>query len=661
MIMSRIRFICCLLGATIAFGFNQVEAQSGNLTLGKSTSTIVDTGYNSSPGLAVLPNGYLIAAYRKGDDHIFGGKLYYKISKDRGATWGSETLMYETGDEDFEVRAPSVTVLQDRSLIVSMVRNNLDRSIIGVYTFSGTQHGDGSLSWGEPSEVDISFTEFRHSAANVIELQNGDLILPVYGSDVGDGSNNYTQAVMRSTDGGLTWGSQVNLFHPTNTALAEGNISVLPTGRLVMMIRQNKTPKSYYMSYSDDQGFTWSTPTNVLNAFNSVGRPSVQSLPSGALLLVARCPDGSCYSTSWDGASTWTALTLFNTNQSMYSSTVLLSSGEVAAINSYEVSETVSPVEFLTFYDGFGIFSQGYSTLKSLDLKTKLTVGENAGIGTVTPNSTLEIFTVAGSTNPTRVLLSDGDNDNPFTSLTSAGVALQIQPLSSTAGGLFMGGYSDNSTTAFVFRGLMGTTNPPDTSPVVQFRSGKLSGTTGGTLGPLETAYQFSDWDGVTDWVTVLGSGNVGIGTVSPSDLLHLNTGNVRVGSSAGTRSTVSGNNQLILFDGTAPVGTLSNGVSLYSDAGELRVMDSAGNSTLLSPHENENNYWVFDSINAKTGKRLVIDMELLAKKINEAFGWDFVHESIGGVKSNLETNAARSIDRINSRIAALEEIIHKQ
>ena len=51
---------------------------------------------------------------------------------------------------------------------------------------------------------------------------------------------------------------------------------------------------------------------------------------------------------------------------------------------------------------------------------------------------------------------------------------------------------------------------------------------------------------------------------------------------------------KLILFNGTAPVGTLVNGISMYSTAGEAYIMDAAGNATLQSPHENENNYWVF-------------------------------------------------------------------
>ena len=116
------------------------------------------------------------------------------------------------------------------------------------------------------------------------------------------------------------------------------------------------------------------------------------------------------------------------------------------------------------------------------------------------------------------------------------------------------------------------------------------------------------------------------------------NVGNLKIGGTA-LRGTTEGTNHLDIFDGTAPSGTLTNGVSLYSDTGELRVMDAAGNNTLLSPHEDENNYWVFDSTNSETGKSIIIDMEEMMKRLNNTFGWDFVHETIDGVATLPEDN----------------------
>ena len=101
--------------------------------------------------------------------------------------------------------------------------------------------------------------------------------------------------------------------------------------------------------------------------------------------------------------------------------------------------------------------------------------------------------------------------------------------------------------------------------------------------------------------------------------------GNVALGGNA-ARSGTAGTNRVDIFDGTAPTGTLANGISLYSTAGELRVMDSGGTATLLSPH-NELNEWVFDSIDTKKGRVLHIEMERMMRALNTQFGWDFIKE----------------------------------
>ena len=102
---------------------------------------------------------------------------------------------------------------------------------------------------------------------------------------------------------------------------------------------------------------------------------------------------------------------------------------------------------------------------------------------------------------------------------------------------------------------------------------------------------------------------------------------NLKIAGTA-ARATTEGTNHLDIFDGTAPVGTLANGISLYSTAGELRVMDAAGNATLLSPHDSVTNEWIYYCVSTQSGKVLRIDMERMMKKINDTFGWDFVHET---------------------------------
>jgi hypothetical protein len=140
----------------------------------------------------------------------------------------------------------------------------------------------------------------------------------------------------------------------------------------------------------------------------------------------------------------------------------------------------------------------------------------NFGLGTTTPGEKLQVH-------DGEFRLSDVDITHGFTTLSTTNSVLDIEPLSGTVGGALLTGYGESSATAgLVLRGLLGASDPTDATPAVQFRGGKQTGTTGAALGSLETAFQFSDWDGGTDWVTVLGSGNVGIGTASPVSKLHV-------------------------------------------------------------------------------------------------------------------------------------------
>jgi hypothetical protein len=93
-------------------------------------------------------------------------------------------------------------------------------------------------------------------------------------------------------------------------------------------------------------------------------------------------------------------------------------------------------------------------------------------------------------------------------------------------------------------------------------------------------------------------------------------------------RSITNSTNAINIYDGTAPVGTGAGFVSLYSTAGELRVMDAAGNATLLSPHDDVTNDWVYDSVDSRTGRHLRIDVERLLKALDAKLGGGYVRDT---------------------------------
>lgn len=102
--------------------------------------------------------------------------------------------------------------------------------------------------------------------------------------------------------------------------------------------------------------------------------------------------------------------------------------------------------------------------------------------------------------------------------------------------------------------------------------------------------------------------------------------GTLKIGGTA-ARATTAGTNSLDIFNGTAPAGTLTNGITLYSTAGELHVIDAAGNDSLLSPHDKNDNSWIYYSKNTVTGKVLRVDMERLMRALDKRLGGGFITE----------------------------------
>ena len=148
----------------------------------------------------------------------------------------------------------------------------------------------------------------------------------------------------------------------------------------------------------------------------------------------------------------------------------------------------------------------------------------------------------------------------------------------------------------------------------------------GADVGRLEIGYDSDDdfrriqvWDGdtnaPTDLVLQTAGGNVGIGTGEPL-------------------TTAPGGKILYFGDngGSPPamaIGTAGLYAKDFEGTVELFAVDENSNSTQISPHDPVTGEWVFYSKNIKTGRVVRVNMEKLAKKVEELTGEKFFEEWI--------------------------------
>lgn len=142
--------------------------------------------------------------------------------------------------------------------------------------------------------------------------------------------------------------------------------------------------------------------------------------------------------------------------------------------------------------------------------------GGNVGIGTTGPGAKLDV-------RDGNIILTDADVAHGLTTRGTTESYGILTSASGTAGGLFIEGLSDAvDGEGLYLSGVIGSSDPTDTVAALALRGSKSNGTTGvAALGSLETVLQLSNLS--TPLMTVLGSGNVGIGTVVPGNPLAVN------------------------------------------------------------------------------------------------------------------------------------------
>ncbi|KKK51277.1 hypothetical protein LCGC14_3116560, partial [marine sediment metagenome] len=110
--------------------------------------------------------------------------------------------------------------------------------------------------------------------------------------------------------------------------------------------------------------------------------------------------------------------------------------------------------------------------------------------------------------------LKSSDVAHGVTTVTETDTSAAFTKLNSTSGGLLIRGFSDGDARGMLIQGVVGSTNPTDTTSAgMVLRGGKLGGAADiASLADAETVIKIENGDG-TDLMNFLGSGQVVIGT----------------------------------------------------------------------------------------------------------------------------------------------------
>jgi hypothetical protein len=146
---------------------------------------------------------------------------------------------------------------------------------------------DGGVTWSRPTKLPFEgFAILPGDSA--IQLDGGRVLVPVW--KYFNGAKSSSSFCFYSDDRGMTWEKSNEITAPKGSsgrradpAAEEPKIVELTDGRLKMFLRTYLG--SFFVSYSEDQGATWSDPVDSgIVAPGSM--PTIKRLPTGDLLLI---------------------------------------------------------------------------------------------------------------------------------------------------------------------------------------------------------------------------------------------------------------------------------------------------------------------------------------------------------------------------------------
>ena len=251
------------------------------------------------PGLARAANGDLLVSFCTRFDCQPGGKAYLLRSTDEGRSWSKPVLVLRSRKPDGCINlSVGLTTLRDGTVLypccdVRMTRK-WDQHDADLIVLRSADHG---RTWSDPAPCFAGVME-PFAYGRILELADGTLLCPIWGKRVAE--EQWTSGLVRSCDGGRTWGEYAVIGYDPKAALVtdetdptvfhcagynETTLLEVPDGHLLAVLRQQGVHggrRELDSAMSADGGRTWSVPTRMELWGTS---PSLHLLPSGLIVL----------------------------------------------------------------------------------------------------------------------------------------------------------------------------------------------------------------------------------------------------------------------------------------------------------------------------------------------------------------------------------------
>lgn len=247
-------------------------------------------------GIVKCKNGDWVTNFQDKGDTTAGSKVYFVRSSDQGKTWSKpfKTVVNESDAVGLTIQL--FTLPNGKNLAIFMAIQHQDKGPTG---FKG--YRTSAITIYSCSDDLQTFTEIQKLASPpqsllsvtgncIIELKNGDLIIPGYVYPKGPAVKDavYGSGFFRSKDGGKTWGPFELAFKEPDTNnkknFNESTFAVKADGTIVGFTRVDSTKtKNMWKVISADNGITWSIPeeTNIPAVY-----PMITRLENGKYVMI---------------------------------------------------------------------------------------------------------------------------------------------------------------------------------------------------------------------------------------------------------------------------------------------------------------------------------------------------------------------------------------